>query len=156
MSYLNVITLAEAKVYLRVDDSLTEDDSNIERMIVTALKYIEGYTNMYVYARDKNYLFNNGLARVYTYPINSVISPTDNLNTYEMGLYNDYVTTVSSNSMLSLNVGYTDPDDVPQDLREVAFEIIDILYYGKETGRTMEDLSPLAMAILNQNKRFIL
>ena len=33
MAYLDVIPLVDAKVYLRIDDDLTEDDNQIIRMI---------------------------------------------------------------------------------------------------------------------------
>ena len=52
MSYITVITLAEAKNYLRVDPTLTGDDSAITRMIESALKFIERYTNIICYQRS--------------------------------------------------------------------------------------------------------
>ncbi len=150
MQYLQVITLEEAKSYLRIDDTLTEDDKNIERMITAALKYVENATNVLVCARDKTYYPVNGCIRVYDFPINTAIADTDTV--YDYPLYRVYMTT----EPIILNVGYDETFNVPQDIREAAFELIDIYYYGKETGRTMDDLSPLVKQTLNQNKRFIL
>ena len=66
MAYLDVITLADAKSYLRVDDTLTDDDAQISRMIKSALSTIEKRTNVLVYARSKNYLMTFPLIqRVY-------------------------------------------------------------------------------------------
>jgi len=268
MAYLDVISLADAKLYLRVDDTLTEDDDQITLMIKTALRHIEKVTNVMVYDRDKTFRFIDGSVRVYDYPINSVIKPskmvyatgtaqctsviatdtitvngllytavsgdpaddtqfsigTDtacatslaravngdsragtlgdvsatstgdtvtftsdrdgydgnavtlsqtggtitlsgatfsggldgDLDSYEEStLYTEYCYG-SSNSDLILNVGYTDPTDVPSDLKQVAYEIINLLYYEKQTGRGMDQLSTLAREVLETNKRFII
>lgn len=268
--YLDVITLAEAKLYLRVDDTLTADDAQITSMINVALKYVEDYTSILVFSRDKTYRLINGLKRVYDFPINSVINPSANVfatasaqctsviatntliangltytgvagtptddtefsidtsdtltaislsrainadsrvgtlgdvsatsagdtvtltsnkegydgnavtlaetggtitlsgATFTGGLDGDFMTggidekTLytnycfgSENADLILNVGYDTVSDVPEDIVQVAYEIIDILYYGKETGRTMDDISEMSQHILEQNKRFV-
>ncbi len=270
MAYIDVISLASAKLYLRVDDTLTEDDAQITNMISSALKYVEDKTQILVYARSKTYRMINGFVKVYDFPINSIITPLANvfatatakctsviatntlvangvtytavtgvptdftefsvdggdnptaisltraingdlragttgnvtatfltdivtLTTNTKGLAGNLITltqtggtiTVSGatfsggvdgnldadniqemtsytnycfgsvNTDLILNVGYSTVSDVPLDLIQVAYEIIDILYYGEETGKTMADISPLSLDILNQNKRFV-
>ena len=45
MSYLNIISLEEAKNYLRVDIDLTEDDNQITAMIKSSLGFVEKHTN---------------------------------------------------------------------------------------------------------------
>jgi hypothetical protein len=151
MAYIDVITLADAKLYLRVDDTLTEDDAQITRMINAALSYVENYTNHIVFARDKEYRLIDGCVRVYDYPINSEV--TADLISENKTLYTNY-TLGSTNDLISLNVGYA--SDVPDELIEAAYEIIDIYYYGKESGKTMADLSPMSRQGLDQYKRFIL
>ncbi len=270
MAYIDVISLASAKLYLRVDDTLTEDDAQITSMISTALKYVEKNTQILVFARSKTYRMINGFKRVYDFPINSIISPLANvyatataqctsviatntlvvnnvtytavdgvptdflefsadgddtacavslaraiqgdlragttgnvsatslgdlvtLTTTTKGLAGNLITLTQTggtitlsgavfsggvdgdldadnieektlytnycfgiiNRDLVLNVGYASASDVPDDLVQVAYEVIDILYYGKETGKTMADISPLSVDLLNQNKRFI-
>ena len=151
MAFIDIITLADAKLYLRVDDTLTEDDTQITRMINAALSYVEKYTNHVLFAQDKEYRLINGCVRVYDHPINSevtadLISENKTLHTnYELGTTND---------LIELNVGYALPVDVPKELIEVAYEIIDIYYYGKESGKTMANISPLGIDMLNQYKRF--
>jgi len=270
MAYLDVISLAEAKLYLRVDDTLTEDDAQITNMISSALKYVEKNTQILVFSRTKTYRMINGFVKVYDFPINSVITPlanvfatgtatcvsciaTDTLvlngitytgvagtptdftefsiddsdtataislaraiegdlragtlgdvsatsssnvitlttnedglagnattlaetggtitlsgatfsggvdgdldadNIEEMTLYTNYCYG-TVNRDLVLNIGYETAGDVPLDIVQVAYEVIDILYHGKETGRTMADISELSIDILNQNKRFV-
>ncbi len=54
MAYLDIITLADAKIYLRIDDTLTEDDAQITRMIKASLSQIERITNYIFFARSKS------------------------------------------------------------------------------------------------------
>ena len=153
MAYIDVITLADAKLYLRVDDTLTEDDAQITRMINAALSYVEKYTNVIVFARDKEYRLTDGCVRVYDYPINSEV--TADLTAVNKTLYTNY-TFGTSNDLIELNVGYVDETDIPQEVIEAAYEIIDIYYYGKESGKTMADLSPMSKQGLDQFKRFLM
>lgn len=153
MAYIDIIPLSDAKIYLRIDDDLTEDDNQITRMINGALSYVEKYTQHILYARDKEYRLINGGVSVYDYPINSEV--TTDLVVENKTLYTNYCLGVD-NGLITLNVGYEDVENVPSELIEVALEIIDIFYYGKETGKSMASLSELSVQILNQNKRFIL
>jgi|ETNmetMinimDraft_12_1059888.scaffolds.fasta_scaffold09039_3 hypothetical protein len=153
MAYTDIISLDDAKLYLRVDDTQTEDDTQITRMINGALSYVERYTNYILFARDKEYRLIDGKVRVYDYPINSEV--TSDLESSNKTLHTIY-TLGSDNSLITLNVGYVSNTDIPQELIEVAYEIIDIYYYGKESGKTMADLSPLSKDVLNNYKRFIL
>ena len=154
MAYLDIITLADAKVYLRIDDTLTEDDTQITRMINAALSYVERYTNYVLFAKDKEYRLIDGFVRVYDYPINSEV--TADLISVNKTLYTNY-TLGLSNDLITLNVGYSDIADVPQELIEVAYEIIELMYYEKETNKShLNNLSSLSSMILNNYKRFIL
>jgi hypothetical protein len=154
-SYLDVISLEEAKVYLRIDDTLTEDDDNIERMIASALSFVEKWTEVFVFDRDLPYLLVDGSKRIYSYPINAVVSPAE-VAIVEKTLY-IYLSSGYETIEAVINVGFTDPADVPQELREVAFQIIDILYYKAGNNKPIaEQLNMLAIDMLNQNKRFLM
>jgi len=154
MAYLDIIPLADAKVYLRIDDTLTEDDAQITRMIKGALSFVETWTNHILYARDKEYRLINGCVSVYDYPINSEV--TADLESENKTLYTNY-TLGTTNDLITLNVGYVNVADVPQELIEVAFEIIELMYYEKETNKShLNNLDSLSTIILNQYKRFIL
>jgi hypothetical protein len=153
--YTDVITLAEAKLYLRVDDTLTEDDNNITRMIATACRYVENATNHIFFPKSKSYLFVHGLVSVYDWPINTAIDPIPDDVTIEVRtLYNLYYHPDATH--LGLNVGYA-TGEVPEPLIEVAYEIIDLLYYGSKAGDTIDkQLSVMSRETLNQFKRFII
>jgi len=160
MSYITIITLQDAKDYLRVDQGFTDDDAQITRMINGALSFVERWTNIYVFARDITYLMVDGKVSVYDYPINSIIAPlpiTD-IVTERLTLYNNY--TLGSDTVdLILNIGHVLPVDVPDDLREVALEIIDLMYHGSKNmaGESISEmLSILSIDILNRHKRFLI
>ena len=154
MAYLDIITLADAKVYLRIDDTLTEDDAQITRMINASLSYVERYTNYVLFAKDKDYRLINGIVSVYDYPINSEV--TADLTSENKTLYTNY-TLGSSNDLITLNVGYAVITDIPQELIEVAYEIIELMYYEKETNKShLNSLSSISTMILNNYKRFII
>lgn len=156
MAYLDVISLAEAKNYLRVDDTLTDDDAQISRMIKSALATIEKGTNVLVYARDKNYLFQDYCVRVYDFPINSLVTPTD-ADVEEKTLYTNYEAKSSSDTTLTLNVGFVDPLDVPYELIDCALQYVKYLYYEAETDKANKGGLPYWLQdMINQNKRYIL
>ena len=156
MAYLDVITLAEAKNYLRVDDTLTDNDAQITRMIKSALSTIEKRTNILVYARAKNYLFQDYCVKVYDYPINSVITPSD-VEIEEKTLYTNYTANSINDKTLTLNVGYEDPLDVPYELIDCALQYVKYLYYEAETDKANKGMLPYWLQdMINQNKRYIL
>lgn len=152
--YTDIISLADAKIYLRIDDTLTEDDSQITRMIKGALSFVEKYTNYIFFPRDKDYRLIDGCVRIYDFPINSEI--TNDLEVENKTIYNIY-SKGTENDLITLNVGYTDPVEIPQELIEVAYVIIKNMYYEKESNKSMlESLDSLSKITLDQYKRFIL
>ena len=156
MAYLDVITLADAKNYLRVDDTLTEDDGRITSMIKACLGIVERRTNVLVYARSKSYDFQNGCVYVYDYPINTLITPTD-AEVQKKGLYSIYTANVDNGTDLVLNVGYSDPAEVPAELVEIALNLLKYFYYEAETNKANYEELPIWLQIaLDQQRRFII
>lgn len=152
--YTDIISLEQAKIYLRIDDTLTEDDLQIERMIKGSLSFIEQYTNYIFFPRDKDYRLINGCVRVYDFPINSEV--TTGLEVTNKTLYNIYQKGYN-NDLITLNVGYADSADIPQELIEVAYVMIKNMYYEKDNNKTFADsLDSLSKIILENYKRFIL
>jgi hypothetical protein len=150
---MDIITLSEAKIYLRIDDTLTEDDAQIQRMVNSAFSYIEKYTNVYLRPTIKDYFFNYGKCLVYDYPINTVVNPEE-FSRVEKQQYSIFS---SSLDKVSLNIGYSDIANVPTVLIDVAYEILDILYYQHETGKSVKtDLSSVSVTVLDEFKRFII
>lgn len=149
MSYLDVITLADAKNYLRVDEDFTADDDSIKLMIESALSYIESRTNHLFYAREKTYFkseFENRIS-VYDYPINDDLSELNALyfsNRFEF-----------QDKQITLDVGYQFPADVPSDLKMSAFKIIENWYFNYEK-QSDKSIIPMAVKeIISQYQRFM-
>ena len=149
MSYLNVITLDQAKTYLRVDG--TDSDNEITRMIKSALSLLEKRTNIMVYERDITYILDNGCLRVYDSPINSVGSATA---TFELSVLSTFFTDIGQDT-LELNVGYMDPTGIPSEIIDAAYEMIDYWYY-KNDGKANITLIPQSVQdVIDSNRRFI-
>lgn len=156
MAYTDIITLADAKTYLRIDDTLSDDDAQITRMIKASLSQIERMTSYILFSRAKSYVVEDLSVRVYDYPINSLITPTT-ATSVEKSIYTTYTTLLKTELKVTLNVGYTTPSDVPSDLVEVAYEMIDLMYYSPETGKSIKsDLSELSKMVLSNYKRFFI
>ena len=151
MSYTSIISVEDAKDYLGVDDSFHDDD--IQRMIKASLQCIEKYTNHIFFDRSKDYLLMDGEVSVYDYPINSVVTPgsEDDYESKEHPLHTVYTVSDTDLVKITLNVGYSDADDVPDDLIQVAFEKIDAMF-----NNTSKPLSMNCKMILDQNKRFLI
>ena len=149
MSYINIIPLQDARVYLRIDDTLTQDNEAITRMINASLAKIEQMTNVHLIAKSKEYVFDDLKVTVYDFPINSLTSPTT-ATVVEKTQYSIYTAALKTDLKLVLNVGYAVVSDVPKDLIEVAYEMIDIMYYNKENK-----LSNLSQTTLDAYRRFI-
>lgn len=157
MAYLDIISLAQAKTYLRIDDTLTEDDTAITSMINAAFRYIEVYTDVIVFDRDIDYNVDNGLLRLYQYPVNTNLEALDGYTIEKKSLYYNICKDDGTSAILTLNMGFSDVADVPSDLVQVAYELIDIYYYGSKDGKNeKKELSPMSMTVLNQNKRFLI
>lgn len=156
MAYLDVLTLGETKNYLRIDDTLTEDDVRITSMIKSALSMIERRTNVLVYSRSKEYLFQDYCVSVYDYPINEVVTPED-VDIEEKISYINYYTRSADDNKLTLNVGYVLPEDVPTEIVDCALEYIKYLYFDAETNNgTANKIPSYIEMMIEQQKRFIL
>lgn len=152
MSYLDVIPLAEAKTYLRIDDTQNETDAEITLMIKAALSLIEKRTNHIFFKRDKEYIVDNNCVLVYDYPINTLVSPTD-ATRYDKGLYSIYGTTAET---ITLNVGYDVPDDIPSELVEAAKMLLKFYYFEQEKADLGVKMPMIVQEIINTNRRFII
>ena len=56
-----------------------------------------------------------------------------------------------------LNVGYTDPLDVPSELIDAALQLVKYMYYEAETNTASKGNIPYwIQEMINQHKRFII
>ena len=157
MSYSQVISLDAAKTYLRIDS--TDSDSEILRMVKSALSLLEKRTNVMVYDREVTYNLNSGnCVRVYDHPINTVgvtgLAPTVTRTDYPT--YSVFVDSNTDNSTIVLDVGYVDSGNMAPELLEAAYEMIDYWFY-KNDGKANITLVPESvMHVIGSNQRFII
>ena len=148
MTYLEVLPLAEVKIYLRLEDDFLEDDLSIERMIKSALQFIEKRTN-HIFQLRENVTYSNECGRitVFDYPVRFV--NTDNVNIL---YYSDNIK-VSAES-ITANVGYLSLDDVPSVLIDAALQMIKVWYFEAEKQANTTLLPENVLQIINTYRRF--
>ena len=155
-NYTDVVTLAETKEYLRLDDNGGLLDAELTRYIGAACQLIEQYTNHRLKPQDKLYALSNGRVNVYDYPIISVQEPTDPKD-FEPTPKNLYTTfcVFTDADILALRVGYEDTVNVPPILIQAVLEVIRVWYYSAESDTQKGVLPEAAKAMVGQFKRFV-
>jgi len=134
-NYTDVISLEQAKLYLKIDDGQTITDDEITGMINSALSFIEKRTNHIFKTRDKVYFKDCALVqqvKVYDYPI-------DNTETeLEIEYRPLYAIVPTVNNMVTLTTGYTSVEDIPSELIDSALQLINFWFYNSETKNASE------------------
>lgn len=151
MTYNEVIPLAEVKNYLRVDDDFKEDDLAIERMVRSALQFIEKRTNHIFQLQTAKEYFGSptkcsDYIDVYDYPITytgDVIKLT----------YANKTRFKADNITLD-SVGYASREDVPDALIDAALQIIKVFYFEAEKQSNTTLVPENVHQILGAYRRF--
>ena len=155
MNYLSVISLDDAKEYLRVEHG--DSDREIERMIKSALALIEEKTRHLFYDRDVTYRLKAGVVHVYDGPINTVGTTglASTVTRYDFTNYSVFTDTNTDNLTVALNVGYADASEIPSGLIQAALEILDYWYYKNDGTASMSLIGNGAQETINSYSRFI-
>ena len=123
-------------------------------MINSSLAYLEKRTNEILFARDKTYLFDECISRVYDYPINTTTLP-DGITSQQKSTYTLYSNGGTSVETLTLNVGYTQSTDVPPEIKDAGLQLIKYYYFEAETDKANKGMLPKWLDdTINQLKRF--
>lgn len=148
-SYLDVISLEQAKLYLKIDSLQTETDTEITNMINSSLSFIEKRTGHIFKTKSKTYyscaLVNSVI--VYDYPI---VTPPTNTQLRQL---NAIVPTV--NGSVTLELGYTDIEDIPSELIDAALQLLKVWFYDSETQNNTTLIPLSVMQAIDVNRRFI-
>lgn len=136
MIYQDVISLAEAKEYLGVDD--TSHDAAIQRAIDSALATIEKMTGHIFQERDIEFVYIDGKVNVYEYPIISTTNTT--ANTYVKPTHTLYAETDSTVKSITIKFGYTDKNDIPPQLIEAGYQYINSIFNGTSMAAATKEL----------------
>lgn len=148
MAYLDVLPLARVLNYLRVDEDLEDDDNEITSMIKAACIFVEKRTNHIFYAREV--VYKGHPVKVYDYPINDIVSPADPV-VIHYSLFDVY----PNETEVTLNVGYEDPTDVPDELLQACLQMIKVWYYESEKQVNTTLIPESVMQAIDINRRFL-
>lgn len=154
-NYTDVISLERAKLYLKVDASQTETDDEIISMINSSLSFIEKRTNHIFKTRNKIYYKDCNLVEkttVYDYPINN---PEGDGFISGIVYKTNKAIVPTVEGFVTLNIGYSDADDIPNELIDSALQLIKVWFYESET-QSNTTLIPLSvMQSIDVNRRFV-
>lgn len=182
MSPTDVISLADAKAYLRVDFS--DDDELITALISGAVGYVEQDTQYRLYQRNEIiYTTGKYCYTAFQFPLNaaSVINQDSaDTNVYTAKLryetlriiigwangfwywdgwetfFTNYYYTIHANDcitfILTLDVGYTDTTLIPNDLITAIKQIISFTYENRDMSKI--DLPSNITMLLSKYRRF--
>lgn len=151
-SYLDVISLETAKLYLKIDEGQTETDNEITGMINSALSYIEKRTNHIFKTRDKLYYKDCALVqqvKVYDYPIDNSVTELD------IQYRPLYAIVPTIDNVVTLTVGYENLEDIPAELIDSALQLINFWFYNSETKNAMNTIPDFVQNNIDINRRFI-
>ena len=151
-SYLDVISLETAKLYLKIDDGQTETDNEITGMINSALSYIEKRTNHIFKTRDKVYYKDCALVqqvKVYDFPIDNTVTELD------IKYRPLYAIVPTIDNVVTLTVGYENVEDIPAELIDSALQLINFWFYNSETKNAMNTIPDFVQNNIDINRRFI-
>ena len=151
--YGNIISVYDAKRYLRLDDGFTEDDVDIERMIASALEYITKQTNYVFRVQNKTYRQDYECnTYIYDFPVNTTdFSP--NIPVYHSGYIKFRKTDV-----VTASVGFSSKNDdmFPHALIDCALQIIKVWYYSSETNENSTLMPKAVEDIIRTYRRCII
>ena len=151
--YENIISVAEAKHYLRLDSDFDEDDSDIERMIASALEYITKNTNYVFRVQNKTYRQDSDCNVIISdYPVNT----TD--FSHNIPLYCSGYIKFKNTDVVTASIGFTSKSDegFPSALIDCALEIIKVYYYGSETNENSTLMPQSVEDIIRTYRRCII
>jgi len=151
-NYIDVISLEQAKLYLKIDEGQTITDNEITGMINSALSFIEKRTNHIFKTRDKVYYKDCALVqqvKVYDFPIDNTVTELDIV-------YRPlYAIVPTVNDMVTLTIGYENLEDIPSELIDSALQLINFWFYNSETKNAMNTVPDFVMQNIDINRRFL-
>ena len=148
MTYLEILPLEEVKDFLHLEQDFVDQDAIIERMIKSALQFIENRTNKTIALRENvTYSNDSGEITIFDYPIR-FNNPNNVSIHYKSGKAIVYAKEITA------DVGYLVGDDIPSDLITAALDLIEQDYFGAENKTGERIVSQKTMQIINSHRRF--
>jgi len=182
MGPTDVLSVADAKVFLRVD--FADDDDLIEALIIAAVGYVEQDTNYRLYQRNEVIMTTGKYYyTAFQYPLNgaSVVNQDSaDTNTYTPKLryetlrtiigwangyiywnawyefFTNYYYTIHADQdvtfLLTLDVGYADTANIPGDLMTAVKQIVSYTYENRDMAKV--DMPSNITMLLSKYRRF--
>ncbi len=142
MDALNVITLAQAKLWLKIDPDYDDDDLLIESLIKAAVNQVQEYTLQMLYLQVlSTYTDIDGKVKLYQYPIITIDDILNGLvyETFEETKTNSYTLVegdVSDRQLVTFTAGYgwtyDGGTEVPDDILTALKQFITYLYENRD------------------------
>jgi len=160
-NYIDIVTLAQIKTYLRIDDTGTRLNDELTVMIDAACLLIEQSTNHILKPKTKTIQSINRCIYVYDTPITDIVEPsdTDDFKESKRGLYSIFTLNNPTNDedyyTLEYDCGYDDTDDVPETIKQAIKEAVRVWFYAAES-RNIGALPESAMQMIHPLKRFFI
>lgn len=135
MSQLSVISLSEAKEFLKVD--FDSEDALITSLIKSAVDFVEKRTNYILWERDE-FKFLRQYDKIYDYPF--ALASSETASEYEIienRLYSSIrilsgITYPNKGRSVELTIGYNDPSLIPNPLIDACKRLITYWYDQRE------------------------
>jgi hypothetical protein len=165
MDQLNVVSLAQAKLWLRVDLDYDYEDGLITALIKSAVNQVEQYTLQVLWQRSITEISDkNGNLRLYNYPIIAVEDVVDkdleqiDFEIIDTPFYTDVITQRPGYNTVTYIAGYDwnydGGSDVPDDIETAIKEMITFLYENRDNPK--EEMPKVVTFLLAPYRRITL
>jgi hypothetical protein len=165
MDQLNVVSLSEAKLYLRLDEDYTIEDGLITSLIKSAVNQAEQFTLQVLWQRTLTAITPvSGLLKIYEYPIISietVVDPDLDALTFEIVETEGFTEVISGTSgfntvtfVAGYGWNYEGGSDVPDDIETAIKEMI--AYYYENRDNSVVGMPTIATLLLSPYRRITL
>lgn len=149
---MSAITIDQAKLYLRIDDTLDPDQTaELQSMIDASETFIERKTGYILTPKQKRYIASaDGCIRIYDTPIE------EDLSAFDFEQKNGYVIIYNQAPALVVQVGYPTVASIPQDLINACLQMLKVWYYESEKQVNTSLIPEAVRQVIWNRKRFII
>lgn len=165
MDQLNVVSLNQAKLWLRVDLDYDYEDTLITALIKSAVNQVEQYTLQVLWQRSIIEITDrSGNLKIYNYPIIAVEDVVDkdldevNFELVDTQWYTEVVTDRAGFNAVTFVAGYDwnydGGSDVPDDIETAIKEMITYLYENRDNPK--EEMPKVVTYLLAPYRRITL
>lgn len=165
MDQLNVVSLNQAKMWLRLDLDYDYEDALITALIKSAVNQVEQYTLQVLYPRTFTEVSDrSGNLKIYNYPVLSVDDVVDKDNvaidfeTETTQWFTEVLTDQAGYNTVTYTAGYDwnydGGSDVPDDIETAIKEMITYLYENRDNPK--EEMPKVVTYLLAPYRRITL